>query len=584
MKQKRYHKLMTLLAVAVSGCGLPFGCSSKRSPQGAPTDSSAASRAALFKDVAEEAGIRFKHDLGDTGRFYMVENTAPGCAFLDYNNDDYLDIFLVQSGSSEPAHQVKSRPFCQLYRNNRDGTFTNVTVGSGFEKDLGYAQGVAVGDYDNDGFDDLFITAYGGNHLFRNQKGTGRFSDVTKAMGLHKIHGTGYASSAAWGDYDADGKLDLYVCYYLRWNHTLNKECRNERTNELDYCFPGVYEPVSHQLFHNDGPKFTDVSQKAGIAQEKSHGLAVAFVDCDDDGRQDIFVANDLRPNMLWRNNGDGSFTNIAAEAGCAYGEEGKAMAAMGIAIADYDHSGRESLYVTNYSGRPNILFKNIGPGLYEDATMPANLSLSHLPFLSFGCEFFDYDADGWPDIITNNGHVQRSPDHRTGNVSEKQRKQLLHNEKNGRFEEVSNHELLGDLMLPTVGRGLATGDFDNDGQIDVLTTGQNADAQLFHNRVSTQNHWLSLKLIGTKSNRNAVGAKVTIRYGGTQQTSSVRGGSSYLSSSDRRLYFGLGTATQADEVQILWPSGKKQSIKNLKADAFYKATEGKVIETQKYN
>ncbi|MDQ3813630.1 MAG: CRTAC1 family protein [Armatimonadota bacterium] len=536
----------------------------------------AAVASALFKDVARPAGLSFKHILGDTGRFYFVEFTAPGCAFFDYNNDDYLDIFLVQSGSVAPPTSVRQRPFCALYRNNRDGTFTDVTPGSGLDKDLGYGQGVAVGDYDNDGSDDLFITAYGGNHLFRN-RGNGKFEDVTQSVGLARVHGTGYATSAAWGDYDSDGRLDLYVCYYSLWSHAANKECRDKQTGLLDYCHPQLYDPMTHRLYHNTGNCFVDVSEQAGITQDKGRGLAAAWIDFNRDARPDIFVANDVTPTMLWRNNGNGTFTNVANEMGCAYDGEGKGIAGMGLAVADYDRSGRESIYVSNFSSRPNILFKNEGE-TFEDVTGQAHLAFSHLKFLSFGCEFFDYDADGWSDLIVNNGHVQVRENKREAGVPQKQRKQLLHNEGRGIFREITEEALLGDLSNPVLGRGLAVGDYDNDGHPDVLAVAQNAPAQLLHNQVVNGNHWIAFKTIGIRSNRDGVHARFGITAAGVRQTATVRGGSSYLSASDRRVYFGLGAAAKIDQVVVQWPSGARDVLKNLPADTFYTVTEGRGV------
>jgi enediyne biosynthesis protein E4 len=533
----------------------------------------------LFTDVTAQAGLSFKHDAGATGRFYFVENTAPGGAFFDYDNDGYLDIFLVQSGAVVPPKGYKRSP-CALFRNKRNGTFENVTAAAKLDRDLGYAQGVAVGDYDNDGWDDLFITAYGGNHLLRNEGG--KFRDVTQKMGLNRQND--YATSAAWGDYDNDGRLDLYVCSYVKWTPQSDKPCRNDTTGQLDYCSPLLYDPAPDHLYRNTGRGFVDVSAKSGIAFKTGRGLAVSFCDYNGDGRQDIFVANDLSPNLLWRNNGDGTFRESAVEAGVALGDQGRAMAGMGIAVGDYDRSGRDSFFVTNFSERPNMLFRNIGHGVFQDATSDVSPENYHNHILSFGCEFFDYDADGWLDLITNNGHVEMLPEQRAIGVEYKQPKQLLRNESGGKFRMVSDVAQLGALAKPVLGRGLAVGDFDNDGRLDVLATNQDEAPQLLWNQSKSENHWLSLQLVGTKSNRDAVGARVKVKASGSWQTSSVRGGSSYLSSSDRRLYFGLGTATQADEVQILWPSGKKQSIKNLKADAFYKVIEGKAIETQKYN
>jgi hypothetical protein len=528
--------------------------------------------------VASRSGVKFKHDLGNADKLYMVKSTPPGCAFFDYDNDGLLDLFLVQSGPVVKPPGGAKRPRCGLYHNNGNGTFREVipSAGSGLSRDLGYAQGVAVGDYDNDGYDDLFVTAYGANHLFHNEGGSGQFKDVTAAMGMKSAHGKGYSTSATFGDYDSDGRLDLYVCYYAEWTPATDKVCRTQ-TGVRDYCSPLLYEPETHQLLHNVGNRFVDVSQKSGISKGKGRGLAVAFVDYNNDGRFDIFVANDLNPNMLWRNNGNGTFTDVAVETGSAFEDNGDVMAGMGIAVADYNRTGHDSLLVTNFSDRANIIFKNVG-GLFEAASEEARLVDPHLKFLSFGCEFFDYDADGWPDIIVNNGHVAMFEPQRKSGIPYKQRKQLLRNQGNGTFAEVTNPTELGDLIVPHVGRGLAVGDYDNDGRVDALAVGQNAPAQLFRNRVLNKNHWISFKTVGTKSNRNGVHARFLIKARSVQQTATVRGGSSYLSHSDRRVYFGLGQATKVDEVVIRWPSGTQQTLKNLQANRFYTVTEGRGI------
>jgi hypothetical protein len=556
------------------------GCSADDSTKDVTSSStryaSVGATRALFKDVALSAGINFKHQAGDTGKFYIVESMGPGCAFLDYDNDDLLDIFLVQSGPVVPPSGSAKRPLCALYRNNGDGTFKDVTRGSGLDKDLGYGQGTTVGDYDNDGYDDLFVTAYGGNHLFRNQRGTGKFKDVTQTMGLDTSDRDQYATSAAFGDYDNDGQLDLYVCNYVHWTLATNKPCRSS-AGVLDYCSPSIYEPQNHRLYRNAGNRFMDVTEKAGITKSKGRGLAVAFVDYNADHKQDIFVANDVTPNMLWRNNGNGTFTDVAVETGCAYGENGRVMAAMGIAVADYNRSGRESFFVTNFSRRPNILFKNVG-GLFEESTEEAHLFDPFIKFLTFGCEFFDCDADGWSDIVVNNGHVAVFEPQRESDIPYKQRKQLLRNQGNGTFLEITDSAELGELVVPQAGRGLAVGDYDNDGRIDILTAGQNAPAQLFRNRVLNKNHWISFKAVGTKSNRNGVHARFTIQAGKARQLSTVRGGSSYLSHSDRRVYFGLGSATRVDEVVIRWPSGVQETLKSLQANTFYTVTEGRGV------
>jgi hypothetical protein len=590
-------KIVSGLAAAAL-IGLLPGCGTKPAASGnPPSPTPQVSASALFEDVAARSGVSFVHVKGGTGKFYFIESTPAGCAFLDYDNDGFLDILLLQSGSSEPPDKVKDRPHCALYHNNGDGTFTDVTAGSGLDKDLGYAQGVAVGDYDNDGYPDLFLTSYGGNHLLHNTGVRGQrsevsknrspppstlhptplFEEVTAQMGLGRVHSTGYATSAAFGDYDNDGRLDLYVCYYCPWTWALNKACRDPM-QRLDYCTPEIYDPDVHVLYHNDGDHFTDVSAKAGITKGKGRGLAVAFVDYDGDGRQDIYVANDLSAAMLWHNNGNGTFTDVAMRAGCAYSEGGAKMAGMGIAIADYDHSGQESLYVSNFSGLPNTLFRNLGNGLFEDVSMASGVALPHMKFLTFGCEFFDYDADGWPDLITANGHVQLHADTQFEGVTFKERKQLFHNAGNGTFKEVTDPALLGDLGVPMVARGLAVGDFDNDGRLDVLVNNQDGPAQLFRNRDRSPNHWVEFLTVGVRSNREGRHARFVLTAGGARQTATVRAGSSYCSSSDRRVYFGLGSADKITRVEVRWPSGQRDVLKDVAADAIYLVTEGRGI------
>jgi hypothetical protein len=542
-----------------------------------PASPSPASPSALFADVAAQAGIRFNHTNGATGDFRFVEFSPAGCAFLDYDNDGRLDILLLQSGSPEP--NAANRPHCALYHNNGDGTFTDVTAGSGLDRDLGYAQGVAVGDFDNDGYDDLFITAYGGNHLLHNEHGTGRFKDVTAQWGLDRVPGlaSAYATSAAFGDYDNDGRLDLYVCYYAPWTPERDRPCYNEQRLR-DYCSPEQFPPAAHRLYRNMGDHFEDVSERAGITKAQGRGLAVAFVDVDGDGRQDIFVANDLTPNMLWHNNGDGTFTNRAVQAGCAYSDEGALMAGMGLAIADLDGDGRESLFVTNFSGMPNTLYRNVGGGLLRNDSIISGLALPHMKFLAFGCAFLDYDADGRPDLIVNNGSVYVHADTRLDGATYRERKQLFHNEGKGVFKEVTDPSLLGDLSAPAIGRGLAVGDYDNDGRLDVLCSNQNGPAQLFHNQDRSGRHWVSFKTVGVRSNRDGLHARFTLKAGGRTQTGVVRAASSYLSSSDRRVYFGLGGAAKIDSVEIRWPSGVRETLRHVVPDASYVVTEGRGV------
>jgi hypothetical protein len=569
VKTFAYRLFVATLAVLAGLAGL--SCRPHATPQPQPTK---ASRAGLFIDVAEQAGVRFTHTSGATGKFWYIENTPPGCAFFDFNGDGWQDIFLVQSGPSEPLATVTNRPHCALYRNNGNGTFTDVTDGSGFDKDLGYGQGVAVGDYDNDGYPDVLVTGYNRCFLLHNDGGTGKFTDVTARMGLDGLRG--YFTSAAFGDYDNDGRLDLYLCRYSPWTWKNNIACSDSLGPE--YCTPEVYDAETHVLSHNEGARFRDVSRAAGITKAKGRGLSVAFVDYDGDGRQDIFVANDITPNMLWHNNGDGTFTDRAVASGCAYDSTGQVMAGMGIGVADYDRSGRESLFVGNFSQKPNMLFKNVGDGLFQEVSYPAGIALPHMPFLTFGCEFLDYDADGWPDLLVVNGHVQVHADRKFEGTTYKERKQLFHNRGDGTFAEVTGPADLGALTNPTVGRGLAVGDFDNDGRLDALVANQNGRAELLRNQTANGSHWISFLTVGTKSNREGRHARFALTTEGMTQTAIVRAGSSYLSYSDRRIYFGLGKTAVVDRVEVRWPSGTRDLLTHVASDAIYVVTEGKGI------
>ncbi len=565
----RFGVLLTLL-LALTGCGpKPAVAPLLASHPPAPSPSTA-----LFENVTAQAGITFVHTNGAKVSLpYFPETTPAGCALFDYDNDGWLDILLIQSGALVPEGNYV-RPHCALYHNNRDGTFTEVTTGSGLDKDMGFAHGVAIGDYDNDGYDDIFITAFRGNHLFHNERGTGKFTDVTAKMGLDKVHSTGYATSAAFGDYDGDGRLDLYVCYYCPW--TLKKDAACYDTEKRrEYCSPEVYPIDAHTLFHNEGSRFVDVSAKSGIDKVKGRGLAIAFLDYDRDGKQDIFIANDLSGNMLWHNEGNGKFVEKGEEVGCRFGPGGTYMAGMGITISDYDQSGQESLFVSNFQDLPNMLFKNTGNGIMEDKTVFSHVGPLHLPYLTFGCEFIDYDADGWPDILTANGHVQMRG---KGLDGMKQAKQLLHNERDGTFREITDPGEQGDLHRPTVARGLAVGDLFNTGRLDALFSNQNDSPQLFRNRDKSDNHWVSFKTIGTKSNRDGLHTRFVLTAGGKARIGTVRAGSSYLSVSDRRVYFGLGATANIEKVEIFWPSGQHDLLTAPAADQSYIVTEGKGI------
>lgn len=562
--------------------------------------------------MTAEADIRFHHTNGASGKFYYIEETGSGCALFDYDNDGFLDILLIQAGpfprksGDDPAQTHPA-----LYHNNGDGTFTDVTPGSGLDHDFGYGQGVAVGDYDNDGYDDLYLTGYGGNHLLHNLLGTNAqiapaagtgsvhshpsllqsrasgphgqsrplFQDVTAKAGVGDTdQGPRYATSAAFGDYDNDGRLDLYVCHYAPWTPQNNKICNTSR-GQAEYCTPDVVDPDIHRLYHNNGDgTFTDVTHQSGIDRVKGHGLAVAWTDYDDDGKEDLFVTNDLNITFLWHNDGHGHFTNRSETAGCAYDEEGHQLAGMGIGLADYDRSGRESFFVTNFSKQPNSLFHNQGGGLFTNTSQQANVALPHMPYLAFGCDFLDYDADGLPDLVVANGHVVLHVAETEEGTSYAERKQLFHNEGGGVFKEITDPGLLGDMNTPVVSRGLASGDFDNDGRVDFIVNNQNGAAQLFHNEVKNGNHWVSFKTIGTKSNRDGYHTKITLTAGGQSHFSEVHSSTSYASHSDARVYFGLGQTASIERVELRWPSGTKDLLNNVAPDAIYLVTEGKGI------
>ncbi|MDQ2730274.1 MAG: CRTAC1 family protein [Armatimonadota bacterium] len=564
-----------LIGALLTGCRVPPQTSQPKAA--VETSAKGGGDHPPFRDVAAQAGIHFHHSNGATGKFYYIEITGSGCAFLDYDNDGYPDILLIQSGPWPRSHGNDPSKWCRLYHNQRDGTFKDVTVGSGLDRDLGYCQGVTIGDYDNDGYDDIFITGYGGNHLLRNEHGSGHFVDVTKKAGLSDTEmGPQYATSAAFGDYDNDGYLDLYVCHYMPWSIPQNIKCESPK-GEPDYCIPTMFKSATHRLYHNnkDGT-FTDVSKSSGIDKVQGRGLAVAWLDYDEDGREDIYVANDLTPTFLWHNDGGGHFTNRSLETGVDVDNNLRSIAAMGIAVGDYDNSGHESTYVSNFSGRSNELFHNLGAGQFEDATVKAGMGQSHLSFLTFGSEFIDYDADGWKDIINGDGHVSVYINESTPGVTYKERKQLYHNEGGGKFTEVVQN--LGDLATPTVSRGLAVGDYDNDGRLDILVNNQNGLAQLFHNENQNGNHWVSFKTVGVKCNRDGYGARITARWAQQQCTSEVHSSSSYESHSDSRVYFGLGASTRLTSLSIRWPGGAVEEIKDIAADHCYVLTQGRGI------
>jgi hypothetical protein len=526
-----------------------------------------------FTDVTEQAGIHFKHNSGAFGKKYLPETMGSGVCFLDYDNDGWQDILLVNS-MDWPEHKV-AKSFPVLYHNNHDGTFADVTRAAGLAIEM-YGMGCAIGDYDNDGYPDIYITAVGSNHLFHNL-GNGKFSDATAKAG---VSDPGFSTSAVWFDYDNDGKLDLFVSHYVDWSVAKDHYCSLDGKNK-SYCTPQAYKGQSSTLFHNKGNgTFENVTKRAGLYDPTSKSLGIALVDYDNDGWLDLFVANDTESNKLYRNNHDGTFTDVAVLSGVALSETGRARAGMGVDAGDYDGSGRQSLIIGNFTNESMSLYRNDGSGLYTDEAAASGIGQMSIQSLTFGCFFFDYDLDGFPDIFAANGHVSEDISVVQPNVKYAQRPSLFRNKGNKKFEEVSG-KLGRAFQTEVVGRGAAYGDFDNDGDLDLVITTNNGVARLLRNDNGNQNDMLRIKTVGTRSNRDGIGAKVTVKTNkGMSQMQMVKSGSSYLSQSEMPLTFGLGKPEEGRTltVQIVWPSGKTDAMTAVKPNQFITVQEGKGI------
>ncbi len=508
--------------------------------------------------MAPAAGIRFRHSNGQPERYLLLQTLGGGCAFLDYDGDGWQDILLLSPGDF-PGGAGRN---LTLYRNlSQQGgplRFRDVTPGFGLGVNCYYAQGVAVADYDGDGRPDVFVSAYGGCRLFRNESAGEQpiFRDVTGPAGVgDRETGPRWATSAAGGDYDRDGRLDLYLCHYAVWSPESDKQCPNMPGG---LCEPTAYPGDADRLFRNEGEgRFRDVSREAGIDRIRARALAVSWLDYNSDGWEDIYVANDLDPNALFRNNRDGTFTEVAAAAGVAYGSDGLSLAGMGFAAGDYDGSGRESLLVTNLTNQLYSLFLNEGGGFFSYATDRAGLRLPTLARSGFGCAFLDYDRDGWLDLVTANGHVNPHIDGSARGIHYREPKSLFHNQRGGRFRDATGES--GDLRVPRSARGLAVGDPDNDGRPDILCVNRNEPAELFRNEGRDGHSWLRVRLVGTKANRDGAGAGVWVTAGSRRQLLRARRGSSYGSSDDARLLFGLGDAKRVERLEVRWPGGRRQ-------------------------
>jgi hypothetical protein len=513
-----------------------------------------------FVDTTAQAGIKFVHNSGRAGKKFLPETLGSGAAWFDADGDGWPDILLINSKDWTPRGR-KSLP--ALYRNNHDGTFTDITAGSGLDVEI-YGMGVAIGDYDNDGHDDVYITALEGDRLFHNE-GHGKFRDVTKQAG---INNASFGASAAWLDYDRDGKLDLFVANYVQWTQAGDLWCSLDGSTK-SYCTPESYKGTSSKLYHNlGGGKFEDVSQKAGIADPTSKSLGVTVLDYNGDGWPDLFISNDTQPNKLYRNNRNGTFIEEGMSAGVAFGEDGVARGAMGVDSADYDRSGRPDLLVGNFSNQMLGLYHNEGTGLFVDEAPSSTVGRASLLTLSFGVFFFDYDLDGYPDIFAANGHIEEEIGRVQPKVQYKEAPLLFRNLGKRQFDNVTPH--MGQAFnRPIVARGAAYADYDHDGDLDILVTTNAGPTYLFRNDGGNQNNWICLRLVGRKSNRDGIGALVRVTSKSGKQWNMVRSGSSYCSQSDLALTFGLAGDSEVQSIEIEWPSGAKQKLPAMAANRF---------------
>jgi hypothetical protein len=523
----------------------------------------------ILKDVSKPAGIDFKHNSGAYGGKLLPETLGSGCAFLDYDNDGWQDILFVNS-MDWPGHK-RTRSTLKLYRNNRNGTFSDVTRAAGLDIEL-YGMGAAVADFNNDGFPDILITCVGQNRLFQNT-GKGTFVDVTKACGLGGRQA--FSTSAIWFDYDRDGLLDLFVCNYVNWSPEHDVFCSLDGKNK-SYCTPEAYRGETCWLFHNRGNgTFEDVTAASGIFDTSSKSLGVAMIDFDQDSWPDLFVANDTQPNKLYRNLHNGKFKDAAVEAGLAFSNEGKARAGMGVDVGDYENTGRPGIAITNFDNEMVGLYRSPAVGQFDDVSVAAGVGGPSRTTLGFGCGFADLDLDGLLDLVVANGHIDDTVRNIRGNVGYAQPPHLFLNLGNGRFRDDARTKG-GDFYAPRVGRGLAFGDFDRDGDVDILLTTNNGPAYLFRNDLKTGNRALRLRLIGAKSNRDAIGAVVRLTLNGETQTRTVRTGSSYLSQSELPLTFGVGRVDRFERLSVEWPSGETQEFKSLPCEKAYELHETK--------
>jgi hypothetical protein len=540
----------------------------------APSAFHKAAPAGRFVDATARLGIHFRQQASPTSKKYLLETMGSGVAVFDYDNDGRLDIFLANGAPlTDPTPKgtipKKAGPqyWNRLYHQKSDGTFEDVTERAGLAGSW-YSTGVAVGDYDNDGYEDLYVAGYGHSTLYHNN-GNGTFTDVTAEAG---VAGSGWMTSAAWVDYDNDGRLDLVVARYMQWDFD-DIFCGHREQGFRSYCHPDIFKPESMLLYHNDGGgKFTEVSHQAGV-DKPAKGLGLAIADYDHDGWPDIFLANDSIPEYVFHNRGNGTFEEVGLPSGAALDGNGTSFAGMGVDFADYNNDGWPDIIITDLANQRYALYTNLKDGSFDYSTSVSGLGAISLLHSGWGVRFFDYDNDGWKDLLIAQSHVMDTIQVNEPNLRYREPPLLLHNDAGKKFTDVSAES--GDIFHQQwAARGLAIGDLNNDGKIDAVVTSNDGPAWVLLNETPSSNHWITLRLVGVKSNRDAIGAEVKISTAGGDQFATVTTSGSYESSSDKRVHFGLGPDDAAREIDIHWPSGIRQEIKNVKADQILSITE----------
>ena len=521
----------------------------------------------LFTDVTSQSGLDFRHTNGAGGSKFVIETVGPGVGFFDYDSDGFLDIYLI-NGAATPGIEYEITPQNALYRNLRDGKFADVTEVSK-TGDKGYGMGVAAGDYDNDGNVDIYLGNFGANVLYRNV-GDGTFEDVSISAGVVDRRWT---TSCAFSDVDRDGFVDLYAANYHDFSYTNHRVCSEGGSGLQLYCGPEAFDGVGDVLYRNLGNgTFIDVTESSGLLREDGKELGVVFGDVDMDGDSDLYLANDKTLNFLFLNSGDGTFSEVGLISGASYNEDGDVEAGMGVDMGDYDNDLSPDLFVTNFQWETNTLYRNLGDGTFLDETYIAGLGKGSIPYLSWGTRFCDFNNDGHRDIFIANGHLESDVEIYE-NATFAQRNQLFLNEGDGHFQEFSAQN--GALTIEKVSRGAAFGDYDVDGDIDVLVANINDSPSLIRNDTEAKNHWIRLQLIGSESNKSAIGARAEVYSGGLMQTDEVRSGASFLSQSAMSLHFGLGSSDILDKVVVFWPSGVVDTLRQLSVDKIVVVSEG---------